>query len=310
MRKFILFVLFMLVVFTWGSTWMAMKIAVDTIPPIFATGLRFLCATPFLLCIALATKTPLLFPPCQRGFQVIVCLCYFSIPFTLMIYGEKFVSSGLASVIFANMPVAVLVASLLLLKEKTHFLQILGLGISLIALSCILLQESQTAVNSLSGILSLVLAVIMHASMYVQCKKRGCRVSVITFNALPCLAAGVILSILGWFSEQPHIEHFSMASIWAIFYLGGFAGVFGILCYFALQQKASAFQASIVFLVFPLIALSLEHAVDGHTLSHRSMLFIIPLIIGILLTLIPKKHLKMHFGKNMIKNHSFLIMKK
>ncbi len=38
---------------------------------------------------------------------------YFAIPFSLMIYGETYVSSGLASIIFANMPVAVLIASVI-----------------------------------------------------------------------------------------------------------------------------------------------------------------------------------------------------
>lgn len=76
-----------------------------------------------------------------------------------------------------------------------------------------------------------------------------------------------------------------MHSILATLYLGAFAGVFGILSYFALQQKASAFQASLVFLIFPLIAVSLESYIYGYAISTQSMLFIIPLVIGIFLTL-------------------------
>lgn len=74
-------------------------------------------------------------------------------------------------------------------------------------------------------------------------------------------------------------------TILATLYLGAFAGVFGILCYFALQQKASAFQASLVFLIFPLIAVSLESCIYGYGISTQSMLFIIPLVIGLFLTL-------------------------
>ncbi|WP_016589435.1 DMT family transporter, partial [Yersinia pestis] len=111
MRNIIISMLFILVSLTWGTTWLAMRIAVETIPPIFATGMRFIFASPFLICIALLTKTPLLFPTGQRFFQFIICIFYFSIPFTLMIYGETYVSSGLASIIFSNMPVAVLIAS-------------------------------------------------------------------------------------------------------------------------------------------------------------------------------------------------------
>lgn len=37
-----------------------------------------------------------------------------------MIYGETYVNSGLAAIIFANMPVAVLIASVLFLNEKSE----------------------------------------------------------------------------------------------------------------------------------------------------------------------------------------------
>ncbi|WP_235667831.1 DMT family transporter [Candidatus Williamhamiltonella defendens] len=104
----------------------------------------------------------------------------------------------------------------------------------------------------------------------------------------------MILSILGWHAEKPHVQYFSIASLWAVIYLGPFAGIFGILCYFTLQQKVGVFKASIAFLIFPLIALSFENLVCGHTLSNRSMICVVPLIFGILLTLIPKKHLKIH----------------
>ncbi|PSH11065.1 EamA family transporter, partial [Yersinia pseudotuberculosis] len=287
MRKVIISMLFILVSLTWGTTWLAMRIAVETIPPIFATGMRFIFASPFLICIALLTKAPLLFPAGQRFFQFIICIFYFSIPFTLMIYGETYVSSGLASIIFSNMPVAVLIASVIILNEKTNLMQITGLTIAIVSLASILLEESKTGVGShWQGILALVSAVIIHAIVYAQCKKRCCTVSVITFNALPCFLAGLILAFVGYFFEKPQLANFSINSILSTFYLGAFAGVFGILCYFLLQKKANAFQASLVFLIFPLIAVSLESYIYGYAISFYSMLLLIPLAIGVLIILI------------------------
>lgn len=290
MHRVTLSILFLLVALTWGTTWLAMRIAAETIPPVFATGMRFMFAAPFLISIALLRKTPLLFPPGQRLFQLVICVFYFSIPFSLMIYGETYVSSGLASIIFSNMPVAVLIASVLFLNERTSPMQILGLIIAIAALTGILIEETKTSTeNHWQGIVALVSAVIIHAIIYAQCKKRSSAVSVITFNALPCFLAGLILSTAGWFFERPQLSAFSMHSVLATLYLGAFAGVFGVLCYFALQQKANAFQASLVFLIFPLIAVSLENYIYGYTISVYSMLLIIPLATGIFLTLISKK---------------------
>ncbi|MBA4823721.1 DMT family transporter [Pantoea ananatis] len=286
MRRVTILVLFLLVALTWGTTWLAMRIAAETIPPVFATGMRFLFAAPFLISIACFKKKPLLFPSGQRLFQLGICIFYFAIPFSLMIYGENYVSSGLASIIFANMPIAVLIASIFLLNGKTNSVQIAGLTIAIVSLAGILLEETKTSTEShWQGIIALVSAVIIHAIIYTQCKKRSCTVSVITFNALPCLIAGLILSAIGWFFERPQVSAFSAHSILATLYLGAFAGVFGILCYFALQQKASAFQASLVFLIFPLIAVSLESYIYGYAISAQSMLFIIPLVTGVFITL-------------------------
>lgn len=291
MRRVTILVLFVLVALTWGTTWLAMRIAVETIPPIFATGMRFMFAAPFLISIAYLRKTPILFPPGQRLFQLGITVFYFTIPFALMIYGETYVSSGLASIIFANMPLAVLIASVLLLNIKTNIVQVTGLTMAIVALTGILYEETKANINAGShwqGIIALILAVIIHAIVYTQCKKRCCDVSVITFNALPCFLAALILFTLGWFFESPQISNFSECSVLATIYLGAFAGVFGILCYFGLQQKASAFQASLVFLIFPLIAVSLESYIYGYAISTHSMLLVIPLASGIFIALASK----------------------
>ncbi|WP_455812013.1 DMT family transporter [Pseudomonas graminis] len=284
-RNLLIIGLFSAVALTWGTTWMAMKITVATVPPVFATGLRFLCAAPLLLLLARYKKAPLLFPAGQRGFQLCVMLFYFAIPFTLMIYGERYTSSSLAAIIFATMPAAVLAASLLFLRERTSLQQLLGLAISLGALSTILWHETRdNGESQIQGILALVAAVLIHAVMYVQCKKRCAGISVLSYNALPCLGAGVLLTLVG-LTEAPDVTTFAPQALLAIAYLGVVAGVGGILAYFALQQTAKPFQASLVFLVFPLIAITLESTVNGSSISRESLLLLLPFLLGILLTL-------------------------
>ena len=284
-RNLLIIGLFTAVALTWGTTWMAMKITVATVPPVFATGLRFLCAAPLLLLLARYKRVPLLFPKGQRLFQLCVMLFYFAIPFTLMIYGERYTSSSLAAIIFATMPAAVLAASLLFLREKTSLQQLTGLIIAISALSAILWQETQSSGSSqLKGIIALASAVVIHALMYVQCKKRCNGISVLSYNALPCLGAGILLTLSG-LTESPNYHAFSGQALLAITWLGLVAGVGGILCYFALQQIARPFQASLVFLVFPLIAITLENQLSGSSINPTSLLLLLPFLMGILLTL-------------------------
>ncbi|AHG60101.1 DMT family transporter [Buchnera aphidicola] len=291
MNKLIIILLFSLVSITWGTTWIAMKIAVETIPPLFATGLRFLIASPLLIMLSYYTKNPLLFPQGQRFFQLMIAIFYFSIPFTLMLYGGIDVSSSIASIIFSSMPVAVLTVSCLYFKQKLFLTQKVGLIISLITLCIVLLIELESnCFFQWKGILALLFALFSHAMIYATCQKKCYSVSVITFNALPSLLSGIILSTISWFTESPHFDTFSNRSILAVIYLGDFSGIFGILSYFYLQQKVSAFYASTVFLIFPIIAGFLESYFYSHTILLCEMWFIFPLLIGILLTLIPVKN--------------------
>lgn len=284
MQRIIVILLFTVVTLTWGTTWLAMKVAGESIPPLFATGLRFLFASPFLFLLLVIFKKPVLFPQGQRFFQLIICLFYFAIPFSLMIYGELYVSASLAAIIFSVMPVAVLVASMILLKETVNLYQIIGLIVTLTTLALILINESIDGLNGESlGIIALLGAVILHAFLYTKTKKLCGAISVLTFNALPCLGAGILLTVAGWGLEHPNFSLISSNSFYAVVYLGAFAGVFGIMSYFLLQKKATAFQASMVFLIFPLVAIVLDTLIYEKSIADESMLLLLPLGIGMFL---------------------------
>ena len=105
-KKYLSLILFCSVCFIWGTTWLAMEVAVESIPPIFSTALRFLIASPILILLSKVFNQPLFFPQGKNKWVVIIAVFYFAIPFTLMIAGEMYISSGLASIIFANMPIA------------------------------------------------------------------------------------------------------------------------------------------------------------------------------------------------------------
>ncbi len=141
--------------------------------------------------------------------------------------------------------------------------------------------------NSLTGIGALLCAALLHAFVYIRSKKQCHSVSVLTFNALPCASAGVLLLVIGWIFEHPAIQHFSRTSLAATAYLGVFAGVCGTLSYFALQRRTTAFRASLAFVIFPVVAIGVEDMCTGKALSPISYAFLGQLIAGILLVVLP-----------------------
>lgn len=283
-------VLFMAVALTWGTTWMAMKIALTGFTPVLATGLRFLIASPVLIVITKLSGQPLLFPSEQRWFQVVLSVFYFAIPFSLMIYGEETVSSGMASLLFSIMPAAIVISSWIFLRQNINGVQSAGTLVVMAALGVIIINESGTQeIESWKGVVAILLAVFCHALVYVQCRKRCSGISVLTYNALPCAGAAILLTVFGMVYEIHDNAEVTLRALAAVGYLGVVAGILGILAYFQLQQRVSPFYASLVYFVFPLVAITLEGMLTGHGISGLSAFMIIPFLLGIFMVLSPNR---------------------
>ena len=211
-----------------------------------------------------------------------------------MIYGEQYISSGLASIIFANMPVAVMLMSGLFLGLRLAKHQIFGLITAVVSLCLILGTEMQMGGDDyLIGTICLGLAVAIHAVMYVLVQKHCKGIEVLTYNAVPSLIAALFLFAVSAMGENVNVEFFTWDSISAVVYLGFVASVGGIVAYFKLGQVSTPFQASICFLIFPVVALLISCYVNGEVLSEQSLLMMIPLLCGILLTKAPKSIFKL-----------------
>ncbi|MGF1734983.1 DMT family transporter [Photobacterium satsumensis] len=277
--------LFLSVCLIWGTTWFAMEVAVKTIPPIMATGLRFLIAAPLLVVLAKYFKQPLLFPKGRGHWMPVVAVFYFALPFTLMIFGEQYISSGLAAIIFANMPIAVMLASFVFLRLKLAPHQLVGLLVAVMSLSWILLNEMAIGGTSYAiGMGALSVAVIIHAMMYVMVQKHCKDIPVLTYNAIPCLLASVLLLLVSGSVEIADMSEFALSSLVAVGFLGAVASVGGIVAYFKLNQVSTPFTASLCFLIFPIVALLISAVVNNSGIALQSMLLLVPLFMGILLS--------------------------
>ncbi|CAL4042798.1 EamA-like transporter family protein [Buchnera aphidicola (Tetraneura ulmi)] len=260
MKKIFIFLLFISVTIILGTTWLAMKIALQTIPPLFITGVRFLISFTLLTIISFFFKAKLFFPVRKLQFQILLSIFYFLIPFTLMLYCGKFLEISLSAIIYSNMPVIILFFSSILEKKNICFLKKIGIFFSILSLISIFVEKIFFgSIQEIFGIIALLIAMFSHSIIYIKSKKELSNFSVITLNALPSFLSGIILIIGSFFFENPNIMFFSKSSILATIYLGSIVGVFGILSYFYLQKKTNPLIASMVFLFFPLIPIGTEY---------------------------------------------------
>lgn len=282
--------LFLIVCLSWGTTWLGIKIAVESVPPLTAAGLRFLIAFPLFLSFAVWRKEPLLFPRQSRWFFLFVTLSYFSLPYYLLNYGELHVSSGLTALLFSCMPVFILVFSSLFLREKILPTQMLGIAIGFASLYMIIRSQGLHLDQAeWLGVLAILCAAILHALCYVVTKQHGSAISVITYNTLPIGIAGLMLLIVGLNLETPVFKDISARSWGALLYLGLVASVGGFIVYFILLKRLSPVLLSFVFIIFPVFALLIGTWYEGTPISRDLMLYSAILLAGFAITKLPLK---------------------
>lgn len=108
---------FGLVYLFWGSTYLAIDIAVQTIPPALMCGLRFSIAGVIMLAVCAATGRKIFYSAKQIALAAIVGLLLLMGGNLTLSYAELTVSSGLAALIIAITPLWFLVLDSLLLGD-------------------------------------------------------------------------------------------------------------------------------------------------------------------------------------------------
>lgn len=285
--------LFLVVCLSWGTTWLGINIAVESVPPLTAAGLRFLIAFPLFLFFARIRREPIVFPRRHFTFFLFVTLGYFSVPYYLLNYGEQYVSSGLTALLFSTMPVFILIFSSLFLRERIHLSQALGIAIGFGSLFMIINSQGlHLDYSELFGVIAILVAAVMHALSYVITKLRGGDIGVITFNTLPIGIAGLGLFVAGLLVERPDLAAVTPQSWAALAYLGLVASVGGFIVYFFLLKRLSPVVLSFVFIIFPVFAVVIGAMHEGTAISRELGAYtLLLLLVGFSITKLPIERL-------------------
>jgi drug/metabolite transporter (DMT)-like permease len=116
-RRWRVILAFGLVYLFWGSTYLGIDIAVQTIPPALMCACRFSIAGAVILVVCAATGRRILYSPRQLALAVVVGLLLLMGGNLTLSYAELSVSSGLAALIIAITPLWFLVLDSLLLGD-------------------------------------------------------------------------------------------------------------------------------------------------------------------------------------------------
>ncbi|MFX0592763.1 EamA family transporter [Melissospora conviva] len=259
---------FVMVCLIWGSTWIAIKMAVTDMPPLTASGLRFVIAAPVFIAACRYLNKPMTYPRKLNWFFGFIFACYFAIPFYLYNFGEQYISSGLTAICFSSVAVLMVVFSVPILRTRISATQFVSVLVAFTALGALIMHSQGVAVTSGWGVLAVLCAAVLHALAYIMIKKHGGEIHSLTLNTLPMTLAGVVLTGLGLIIERPGPEAFTARSVGATLYLGVIASVIGFAVYFWLVQRTDTVTASFVFVLFPIFSQLFSVMIEGTAFSH------------------------------------------
>src|SRR5213075_642174 len=116
----------------WSSTWLAIKIGLRDLPPISFVAIRFLIAIAVLLAVSIGRVR--LLPMRRNDYAVLAItgILMFAVNYTLLFWAELHVSSGLAAVLQATIPIfGMIFAHWLLPDEPLRLQRVMGAFVAL-----------------------------------------------------------------------------------------------------------------------------------------------------------------------------------
>jgi drug/metabolite transporter (DMT)-like permease len=244
----------------WGSTWLVIKIGLETMTPLLSASLRFILAGIILFGIIKARKIPVPLNKNTFWFFLVVSLTSFSIPFGLVYWGEQQVSSGLTSILFAVFPFCVaIMSSIFLPNEKLNAAKISGIILGFTGIVVIFFNDVEFGTGTLQviGMSAIVLSALMQSFSAVTIKKYGHDISPFVVSFLPMSIAGVLLLIGSFLFEDHSTVQFSSTAIFSILYLALFGSITTFVSYFWLLKRVEVVLLSLTSFVTPIIAVVL-----------------------------------------------------
>src|SRR5437763_2010335 len=270
----------------WGSTYLAILFAIETIPPLLMAGARFLLAGVMLYAIARLQGAPKSSPAHWRT-ALIIGACLLLGGNGGVTLAEQYISSGLASVMVATVPIYItLLAWWSGIAPRPTSIVWLGLagglaGVAVLLWPALKVSPEESGHPGLGMLIFLCSSFIWSAgSIYSRKAKSASPPLLLAGQQMIC--GGALLTLAGLLLGEQHrfdASRISLLSIGAFAYLVIIGALVGYTAYIFLLRHCDPAKVATYAYVNPIVAVLLGALFAHETLSARSV-FAAALIIG------------------------------
>lgn len=268
----------------WGSTWVMIRIGLDTLTPFISASLRFLTASGIIFLVVKLQNIKIPLDTLSVKLYLFMGILSFTIPFSLVYWAEQYVPSSLTSIIFGAFPFFVFIFSWVMLKtEDAGFLKLVSVIIGFIGILIIFSDGLKVDIaNHFYGLAAVFISATMQAYAAVIIKKWGGHLNSFAMNAYPLLIAGSVLFFLSFIFEDYSTWNFTPLAIFSILYLAVLGTISAFTIYYWLLKRMNVVILSLSSFITPIIAIFLGWLVYNEQLSQQVLLGTLFVLIGIL----------------------------
>lgn len=272
----------------WGTTYLGIRVAVETIPPWFVTAIRQTIASLILLVILVRKRELKWMDWPYLGRQLLLSVLMVVIANGMTTSAEKTIPSGLTSLLNALNPLVVFIGSVLIGLQRPSLKGFLGVLIGFSGVAFIFREGISDLLdpNYKTGILYLCIALTAWSIGTIYSKKYVFPTANIFLDLFYQFAFSAViqLGLALLFSGDTSVSDWSGISLMAVVYLAVFGSVVGYFCYHYALKKVSATEVSILSYFNTVIALFLGWLILDEVITFDIVIATVLIILGVFIT--------------------------
>jgi drug/metabolite transporter (DMT)-like permease len=268
----------------WGSTYLAIRYAVETIPPLVAAGVRHSIAGGIMLTWAWWRGFRPTLQQWVAGFAL--GALFFLIGHGSLHWAEQYVGSGLAALLIATEPMFILVLGWMMGQQKISLLSALGLGLGVVGVAMLTGAELSVKGSSLIGLVAILLSSLSWSLGVVISPRLKLPSDALGRTALPTICGAALLLIAAGITgefQQTHWASITLRSIFGLGYLITFGSVIAFTSYTWLLQRVPPALVATHTYANPVVAVILGWLLAREPLTLRVVLASVAILGAIVL---------------------------
>ncbi|MBI2719182.1 MAG: EamA family transporter [Rhizobiales bacterium] len=257
----------------WGGTYFFIAIAVKELPPFTIVFARVAVAALVLIPIHWLVEGPLpRSPSAWRRFLVMAVLNNI-VPFSLIVTGQQYVASGLASIINATTPLFATIIMAGFGDERLIARKLAGILLGVLGVAILHGEAVVGGSGAAFGILLFLGAAASYGFAGLWAKRQLAGVAPLTLATCQLSCSAIVMAVLTATADRPWQLPLPSAPVWAS--LAGLAVLSTALAYiifFKVLARSGPSNVLLVTLMIPLTAILLGHFLLGETLGYAELL--------------------------------------